>query len=38
MSNWFYKDYFSMSFWLGDMFYQVAVFQPMDYELSDLFS
>ena len=25
MSNYFYKDNYSMSFWLGDIFYQVIV-------------
>jgi hypothetical protein len=37
LSNWFYKDYFSMSFWLGDIFYQIAVYQTMPYDVTDLF-
>jgi len=38
LSNWFYKDYFSMGFWLGDIFYQIAVFQIMPYDVNDLIS
>lgn len=35
MSNWFYRDFFSMSFWIGDIVYQIVVIQPVAFDVTE---
>ena len=37
ISDVFYKDNFSLCFWVGDLLYNIVVMQPVDYDVSTLF-
>ena len=33
----FYEDSFSMTFWIGDIFYNLVVMDPLEYDVTKLF-
>ena len=37
VADLFYHDYFSMSFWMGDIVYNLIVMEPFQYDYNGLF-